>query len=207
MTSIDYMIQKFNLKEFDHIAPNRIKLLNELATLITNKLALNKLLNINFVCTHNSRRSQFSQVWATVASTVYDLPINCYSSGTEVTAVHRNVIDSLKRFGFEIETTRDQNVLIKVYFQEKMDPILLYSKKWDDASLPVTNTFAIMTCSEADVDCPVIPGTELRFSLPFNDPKIADNTSQEAEVYDAKSKEIASELFYLMSRIARCKNQ
>jgi arsenate reductase len=37
-----------------------------------------------------------------------------------------------------------------------------------------------MTCSEADKNCPIVLGALDRISLPYNDPKEADGTPEEA---------------------------
>ena len=58
-----------------------------------------------------------------------------------------------------------------------------------------------MTCSHADENCPVIPGTEKRIVVRYEDPKAFDNTSEEADRYDERSLQIAAEMFYVFSKI------
>lgn len=41
----------------------------------------------------------------------------------------------------------------------------------------------------------------LRLPIPYVDPKAADGTTEEAAVYDERTKQIATEMFYLMSQV------
>ena len=58
-----------------------------------------------------------------------------------------------------------------------------------------------MTCTHADENCPFIPGAEKRISLPFEDPKAFDDTSEEAEQYDKRSLQIATEMKYVFNEL------
>ena len=61
--------------------------------------------NLLFVCTHNSRRSQFSQLWAATAVNYFGIEdIRCYSCGTEATACNPRTVESLRRSGVRITT-------------------------------------------------------------------------------------------------------
>jgi arsenate reductase len=60
-----------------------------------------------------------------------------------------------------------------------------------------------MTCDHADENCPLIPSSEKRISLQYEDPKRFDATPQEAEKYDERSLQIASEMFYIFKNISR----
>src|SRR5690625_4440314 len=60
-------------------------------------------IRLHFICTHNSRRSHLSQVWAQALA--YHFNINnivCYSGGTETTAVYPMVIETLEESGFQV---------------------------------------------------------------------------------------------------------
>lgn len=158
-----------------------------------------------FICTHNSRRSQFAQVWARVAALHYGVSgLYTFSGGTEVTAVARPVVACLRAQGFEI-TVEQANSTNPEYTVELTDRerVQLYSKRFDDPSQPDNGFVAVMTCSDADEGCPVVPGATHRWSLPFDDPKSSDGTAHEAERYRAASDTIARELFYLFSRFSR----
>ena len=58
-----------------------------------------------------------------------------------------------------------------------------------------------MTCSQAEKDCPFIPGAEKRIPITYEDPKAFDNTPQQAEKYMERSLQIANEMFYVFSKI------
>ena len=158
-----------------------------------------------FVCTHNSRRSQFAQVWGRVAAVHHGLPgVETFSGGTETTRVHPAVIGSLERGGFRAERSGPEgNPEYRLRFAADEDPVILVSKRFDDARNPSGGFVAVMTCSEADAACPSVPGATARISLPYKDPKRADGTPAEAEVYDATAHRIARELDWALGGIAR----
>ena len=58
-----------------------------------------------------------------------------------------------------------------------------------------------MTCSDTDQNCPFIPGASLRIPITYEDPKEADGTDYESVRYDERCKQIATEMFYLMSQV------
>lgn len=69
---------------------------------------------------------------------------------------------------------------------------------YDDPRNPQKDFAAVMTCAEADQNCPFIPGAELRVTLPYRDPKEADGTPDETRIYDERCRQIATEMVYLM---------
>ena len=54
--------------EFDEISPGRKALLEKIADYIAGAKKNGLPVNLVYICTHNSRRSHFGQVWAKVAS-------------------------------------------------------------------------------------------------------------------------------------------
>ena len=155
--------------------------------------------NLTFICTHNSRRSQLAQVWAKIISDYYGFTINSFSGGTEVTNCNRRTIASFERMGFEVKNPGGENPHYELTYHEKRKPIIIFSKTFDDASNPKNNFAAVITCTNADENCPIISGAEKRISLPFEDPKIYDNSNQESEKYDERSRQIASEMKYIFN--------
>ena len=79
----------------------------------------------------------------------------------------------------------------------------MFSKLYDDASNPDADFAAVMTCSEADKNCPYIPGAESRIQLLYDDPKEFDGTAEETEKYDERASQIAAELFYFFAQIVK----
>lgn len=187
--------------DFDSIHDERKSELQSLVDFIQNKRNLEQPVLLNFICTHNSRRSQFSQLWAQVASDYYKIPAECFSGGVEVTEFNINAIQSLERFGFKIEQNGSSNPKYMVSWNEQVDSLSMFSKLFDDSINPDANFAAIMTCSHADENCPFVPGCEKRIAIRYEDPKKYDETPLAATFYDYRSFEIATELFYVFSKI------
>ena len=184
-----------------NISSIRKVLLTEIIDYIKSKIDNNQEINLNFICTHNSRRSQLSQVWAKVASVYYGIEINSYSGGVEVTAFNERAIDSLVRSGFSILFENSINPKYEISYSENENPIIAFSKLFDDDFNKADYFAAIMTCSDADENCPYIPKAEKRIPLRYDDPKSHDDTPIESEKYDERSLQIASEMFYIFSQI------
>lgn len=184
-----------NIKNPD-LSPSREKLLQQLALYMSEKLKSGKIPQLNFICTHNSRRSQFAQVWAFVFGQYLNLPIEVYSGGTETTAVHPNVINTLNKIGFEISQDDSLNNPHYTLILDQMQHLKLWSKTFEDASSPNSGFAAIMVCSDADEACPFVPGCETRIALPFSDPKVSDDTATMEATYLKSSTEIAEQLFF-----------
>ena len=158
-------------------------------------------LNLNFICTHNSRRSQFAQVWSAAAADYFNVNANSFSGGIEVTACNERTIASLKRSGFQVKTRGSENPHYELSADFIKRPLTVFSKMFDDKTNPTTNFVAIMTCSHANENCPFIPGADEQIPVRYNDPKGFDNTDMEEQMYDQRSNEIATELFYVFSQI------
>ena len=187
------------IDKLDHtlIVDHRKDLLKPLRDYIVLKSKQKVEANLNFICTHNSRRSQFTQVWAKIISDYYGFNINSFSGGTEVTNCNTRTISSFERMGFKVKNPAGENPHYELTYHEKRKPIIVYSKTFDDISNPKNNFAAVMTCTNAEENCPIIPGAEKRISLPFEDPKIFDNSAQESEKYDERSIQIATEMKYV----------
>ncbi|MDC8100733.1 low molecular weight phosphatase family protein [Chryseobacterium rhizosphaerae] len=162
-------------------------------------------INLNFICTHNSRRSHLSQIWAQTAASYYNITrVYCYSGGTEETALFPKVAETLIHQGFEVFKIADtDNPVYVIKYDDNALPVIGFSKKYDSAFNPVSEFAAIMTCSQADEGCPFIPGAEKRIPITFEDPKVSDGTPEQTSVYAARSLEIAAALFYVFSTIKK----
>lgn len=183
-------------------------ILQPLIDFIQEKVRYQKAININFICTHNSRRSHLAQIWAQTASVHFNiLNVNCYSGGTEATTLFPKVIETLANAGFDTwKLSENENPVYAIKYAENALPIVGFSKKYDDVFNPVSDFAAIMTCSQADGGCPFIPGAEKRIPITFEDPKIADNTSEQNKIYEERSLQIAAEMFYVFSKISKNEN-
>ncbi len=187
----------------DVISNERKQTLQPLIDYIQTKVSGNKNANLNFICTHNSRRSHISQVWAQAAAHFYNFKnVYCYSGGTEATALFPIAAKTLKRAGFDIQTiTEGKNPVYAIKYDENEHPIIGFSKTFDDSFNPKSEFAAIMTCSHADTNCPFIPGAEKRIPIKYDDPKAFDNTPQQAEKYEERSNQIAAEMLFVFSKI------
>lgn len=181
----------------DAVAHDRKQLLDQIAHYCRTQYAEGRTPALNFICTHNSRRSQLAQVWARTLSAKHGIEIKSFSGGTAVTAFNRRAIAALQNSGFYVEKRGAENPTYTVRFSKEMAPLLCFSKLYDDPSNPNAHFAAIMTCSDADVNCPFIPGADVRIPLRYSDPGLADGTPEEQLVYDARSRQIATELLYI----------
>ena len=179
------------------ISDQRKELLKPLKEYLSSKIKQKSVVNLNFICTHNSRRSQISEVWAKIIGDFYGLNINTFSGGIEITTCNERTINSLSRLGFKIKNLGGENPHYEIKYADNKTPITLFSKLYDDPANPKTGFTAVMSCSHADENCPFIPGAEKRISLPYEDPKAYDNTADEAKIYDERSIQIATEMKYV----------
>ena len=186
---------------FSEISPERKEKLNELADYITKKQNSEDIINLNFICTHNSRRSHMSQIWAQTAANLYKVGnLKCYSGGTEATAFNPRAVKALRKAGFEINIAKEgDNPVYNVKYAENKS-LKAFSKVYDDEYNP-ENFVAVMTCSDADENCPYIPGAEARFAITYDDPKEFDGTELEEQKYDERCRQIATEMFYVFSQV------
>ena len=188
-----------------NISEERKTILQPLIDFIQQKVNDRQDININFICTHNSRRSHLSQVWAQAASAHFNIPnVYCYSGGTEETALFPKVAETLINQGFSIfKIAESNNPVYAIKYGYNALPVIGFSKKYDNPFNPASAFAAIMTCSQADGGCPFIAGAEKRIPVTFEDPKISDNTPEQPQVYAERSLQIATEMFYVFSKISQ----
>jgi arsenate reductase len=194
------LIAGLNLSD---IPANRKNTLQPLIDYIRKKVTANQPINLNFICTHNSRRSHLSQIWAQVMAAYFEIPkVSCYSGGTEATAMFPMVGDTLKAHGFNVMALSEgKNPVYAIKYSNNAHPVIAFSKVYDHGFNPVQDFAAILTCSQADAGCPFIPGAEVRIPITYEDPKAFDGTPQQAEKYTERSLQIATELCYVFSNI------
>ena len=187
------------------VSNERKEVLNPLVNCIQNKVNSDEEIRLNFICTHNSRRSHLSQIWAQTMAFYFEVKnIFCYSGGTEATAMFPKVSETLVNQGFEIQKlSEEKNPVYAVKYDENQHPIICFSKAYFDDFNPKSNFAAIMTCNNADEGCPMVLGAEARFPIKYDDPKAFDNTELMNEKYEERSLQIASEMYYVFSQIKR----
>lgn len=187
---------------FDEIPSDRKKLLGEVADFIKQELEENGTVKLNYICTHNSRRSHLAQIWTQTAAEHYDIEnVETYSGGTEATAFNPRAVTAVERAGFDVENPGGKNPKYSVRFSDDADPMICFSKTFDDPANPSKDFAAIMTCSDADENCPFVPGAKFRKPVTYRDPKESDGTDREKETYDERCRQIGTEMFYIISLI------
>ncbi|WP_158860792.1 arsenate-mycothiol transferase ArsC [Lunatibacter salilacus] len=198
---IEDLIQSLDIKS---ISEARKTTLQPLLDYIQSKVQQQEDVLLNFICTHNSRRSHLSQVWAQVMAAHFGIPkVFTYSGGTEATAMFPKVGETLKGQGFEITPLSEGiNPVYAIKYAENAPPIIAFSKTYDHTFNPTSSFAAIMTCSQADAGCPFIAGAEKRIPITYDDPKAFDGTPQQAEKYKERSLQIATELYCVFSKIS-----
>ncbi|MEZ4849720.1 MAG: protein-tyrosine-phosphatase [Bacteroidia bacterium] len=184
------------------LSPDRKNRLTQIAEFIQQQTSKGKPAELIFICTHNSRRSHFGQIWAKVLADYYGLSsVYTYSGGTEATAFNPNAIEALRSVGFQIEVKDEgENPHYEIRYAENLPSLKAWSKVYSDPANPQQDFCAVMTCSEADEACPAVFGAR-RVSLPFEDPKKADGTPQEAETYLERCRQIAQEILFVMHSV------
>src|SRR5690606_9680907 len=197
-------IQEYlEILDTESLSEERKTILQPLVDYINSKKKANQKTKLNFICTHNSRRSHLAQVWAQAVAEYFNIPnIECFSGGTETTAVYPMIVQTLETYGFQVsKESSTENPVFHIKSATENATILAFSKKYDDDANPKSGFAAIMTCSQADEGCPFVAGSEKRIAIMYEDPKISDGTAQQKQVYADRSKQIATEMKYVFSQI------
>ncbi|HRH35001.1 MAG TPA: protein-tyrosine-phosphatase [Catalimonadaceae bacterium] len=193
----------FESFDFEKIPEDRKWDLQPLIAYIQSKHNDNETIRLNFICTHNSRRSHLAQVWAQTSAARFGIKnVFCYSGGTEATAMFPMVAETLQSAGFQLnKISEGSNPIFSIKYSKNEHPVIGFSKTYAHDFNPSTDFAAILTCTQADKGCPFIAGAEMKISLPFDDPKAFDNTPIQAKIYEDRSLQIALEMAYVFSQI------
>lgn len=189
---------------FESIPSLRKDELAQVIPYIRERVSRSEPTKLTFICTHNSRRSHFAQIWAHVAAECYRIPgIETFSGGTEATAFNPRAVAALQRAGLEITSADSEtgNPHYTVTFSQEEHALICFSKVYDSPPNPKHGYCAIMTCAQADEGCPIVHGCDSRIPIRYEDPKVADGTESEAYTYDLRSSQICTEMLYLMSLV------
>lgn len=191
--------------EFNQISEERKKSLREIGDFIIEKRTSGKTATLLFICTSNSRRSHFGQIWSQTAASYFGIDsLWTFSGGTEATRVNKNAIAAFERCGFLLTSNKTgDNPVWTVTASNSMSGWAAWSKKYNDTANPKKDFCAVMVCSEADKSCPSVDGAELRVGMPYDDPKYFDGTPSQNQKYDERCREIAREMFFMMDHVKR----
>jgi arsenate reductase len=186
-----------------NINASRKPALDAIALYILEKQRSNESVSLNFICTHNARRSHFAQLLAAAAAQYADLEnIDCYSGGVEVTRIHPHAVAALNALGFQLNGNGEGDNPVYLVDLGEANLIEVFSKQHDDEHNPQTDFAAITVCSDLEQNCPHIPGASRRFALPFEDPKSFDDGPNPLEGYTQRANEIAAEMLYVMTSVS-----
>ncbi|MEN9336707.1 MAG: hypothetical protein RLZZ500_1694 [Bacteroidota bacterium] len=185
------------------ISKDRLALLDTLVVAFQNQLDKGEPILLNCICTHNSRRSHLTQLWSQAIAYYFEIPsVYTYSGGTEATAIYPEIIKTVEATGMEaILIQSSDNPIYGFRMGPNTPPSIGFSKEYDHPFNPSNDYFALMTCTNAEEACPIVQGALQRFSLRYEDPKIFDETDQKAEKYEERSRQIATEMKYIMSQL------
>jgi len=115
-------------------------------------------MNVLFLCTGNSCRSQMAEGWARHFHA--DL-MNVYSAGTKIHGLNRIAVRVMAEAGIDISEQRSKRI-------ENLKGI--------DFDVVIT------VCDSAHEACPILPGVEKTLHFPFDDPpRLAERTFDEDE--------------------------
>jgi arsenate reductase len=158
---------------------------------------------LNFICTHNSRRSHIAQLWGQAAASYYGVKdVFCFSGGTEATAFNPRAVKAMQSVGFDIQKIKEgENPVYEVRFSTNEFPVVAFSKKYDDPFNHNQNFAAVMTCSHADENCPLVLGATTRIAITYDDPKDFDGTALEEATYSERANQIGREILFTFSKV------
>lgn len=122
----------------------------------------NKHLNILFLCTGNSCRSQMAEGWAKALKSDR---LQAYSAGTAPHGIDPRAVQVMAEAGVDISHHA--------------------SKRIDDLG-PIDFDYVITVCGHADENCPVFPGPTTKVHKGFDDPpELAEKAAGEKEILAA----------------------
>jgi hypothetical protein len=197
---------------FDMIDSEHFQAMDQLANWIAENSHNDAEVQILITCSGNSRRSILGAMMGNLAAAYYGFErVRFYSGGTMPSAFNSRTVTSLREIGFQIDATGAEakrgnpqvpNPVYRVRWGEgyEMDE---FSKLYRDRSNPNSTFAAIMVCSEADADCPVVEGATIRLSMTFLDPKAYDDGAFESRKYAERRDDIGRTLLATMANARR----
>ncbi|HEX8926298.1 MAG TPA: arsenate reductase ArsC [Terriglobales bacterium] len=122
-----------------------------------------------FLCTGNSCRSQMAEGWLRhLAGERFE----AYSAGTQPTAVNPLALRVMGEKGIDISGQRSKDVA--EYAKQRFD-------------------FVITVCDRAQSECPVFPGSAVRFHWPLQDPAEAQGSDEERSAVFRRTRDVIEE--------------
>ncbi len=201
-SNITSIIQSFAAET---VSAERKEILEPLADYIRKRKLKGGTIRLNFICTHNSRRSHLSQIWAQTMAFHFGIKnVFCYSGGTEATAMFPKIAETLSKQGFDIlKLSETSNPVYAVKYARDEHPVICFSKEYSHAYNPYGHYAAVVTCNSADDACPTVIGADARFPVKYDDPKAFDQTDLMDVKYAERSLQIALEMWYVFGQASK----
>src|SRR5690625_1510750 len=139
------------LQGFDTIPEERKRTLQDVAGFISKDLYGKGTVKLNFICTHNSRRSHLAQIWTQTAASHFGIDgVETYHSGTKTTSFNSRAVAAIERAGVRVNIPGWDNPVVKLRFSDNANTMICFSKTCDNSVNSNKEFAAIMTCSDAD---------------------------------------------------------
>ncbi len=94
-----------------------------------------------------------------------------------------------------------KNPRYQVKYSDKAEPLVCFSKKYDESPQSVRRLLRRDDLLRRRQEVSGRLGATVRIPVPYEDPKVSDNTDKEAATYDERSRQIAREMLYAMSLV------
>lgn len=184
------------------ILKERKEVLLKIAEVIAAGCLKKDTININFIGENNAIISQICQVWAFLASKNFELNINSFSGGIEVTSFHRNTIKILQKSGFhfQLDNFSHQNPKYCISYNNEKVTILVFSKHYDNA-INKEPFIPITTCEKSFNEFTTNTSFTNKCHLPYLDLKTIEGSVNKNEKLAAINEQITCEMYFLFSTL------
>src|SRR5690625_5796744 len=111
------------LQGFDTIPEERKRTLQDVAGFISKDLYGKGTVKLNYICTHNSRRSHLAQIWTQTAASHFGIDgVETYYGGTVATAFNPRTVAAIERACFGVNNPCGDHPRVVVQFSDNAIP-------------------------------------------------------------------------------------
>ncbi|MDA1371921.1 MAG: arsenate reductase ArsC [Proteobacteria bacterium] len=141
-------------------------------------------MNLLFLCTGNSCRSQMAEGWAREFSKTHPaIRLTALSAGLEAHGLNPRAVRAMGVHGVDISNQTSDS---------------LNDRMLEQADLVIT------VCSQADANCPLIPPGKEKLHIPFPDPANASGTDEEIDaLFNDVCLQIRDRLYTLLPTLGK----
>lgn len=160
----------FSLIETNQVDNTRLSALQKIKEDISSSNQYFDETNLVFYCSENSFRSQASQVFAqTLCAVNKRRKVKVFSTGVVATEVDPRLISYLKKIGYKVSSTmKEGKTTYELKYNDRSDPIILFSKEPTDKTLPKSNITSIIVCDmQTETECKHLQTATSPVKLPF----------------------------------------